>query len=228
MAPRKKRIDDVDLSKDIKFKHKFVASIRRKCIKLEKEYRYFSDQSNQLLTLHRYFIWAERMRFHFERSLLIDDEPRLAKKDLLEEPHNLINGFMFMSLWYALLYSVVEGWKALKLQDGEVDRLLSAPDVSLLREYRNSALHFSKGMRMDDTILPGLWLTEKRPLGLLLRSRSPKREEIQSELTELLLSLKVGCRVATETSRGEIQFITLKTVIDLDQMTSFVLNKIGH
>lgn len=87
--------------------------------------------------LHRYFIWADRMRLHFDQEL---------KKRVSFPPDKFeleVEEFMYMSLWYAQLYTVVEGWKEVGLTDSSVDRLLGRDEcVELLRRYRNGVDHF--------------------------------------------------------------------------------------
>ena len=89
-------------------------------------------------TLHRYFIWANRMRVHF-----FDLLPKIAGDS---DPVSalMIEANMYMSLWYGELYVVVEGWKELALADLTVDGLLQSQNVDLLRRYRNGAFHFQK------------------------------------------------------------------------------------
>jgi len=84
-------------------------------------------------TLHRYFIWANRMRTHFDEVLSRDDP--------FSGPSQ-IESFLYMSYWYAGLYVVIEGWQELKLADPAIDALLRSPNVALLRRYRNGVFHF--------------------------------------------------------------------------------------
>lgn len=90
--------------------------------------------SAAILTLHRYFIWANRMRTHFD--------------DLLKEKQRLkgweVEANLYMSYWYGGLYVVVEGWRELKLSDAAIDQLLSSRNADLLRRYRNGVFHFQK------------------------------------------------------------------------------------
>ena len=53
--------------------------------------------------LHKYFIWANRMRTHFDEILV-----KYEKKEMDEHRFN-IESTMYMSLWYGLLYVVIEG-----------------------------------------------------------------------------------------------------------------------
>ena len=93
-------------------------------------------------TLHRYYIWANLMRDDFDRTL--------QSEWTVRDPG--IDGIMFlatrsgtyMSLWYAALYVVVEGWKELGLSDSTVDRLIASPNTDLFKRYRNGVCHFQK------------------------------------------------------------------------------------
>lgn len=96
------------------------------------------DTTEEEYTLHRYYIWADRMRLHFDQEL--------HKRNTASDQFELsIEEFMYISLWYAQLYTVIEGWKTLGLQDDAVDILLLQTDhVDLLRRYRNGVDHFQK------------------------------------------------------------------------------------
>lgn len=86
-----------------------------------------------IFTLHRYFIWANAMRTHFD--------------EVLTQPRNdgwEIRTRMYMSYWYAGLYVVIEGWRKLHLTDPAIDGLLDSPNVALLRRYRHGVYHFQK------------------------------------------------------------------------------------
>jgi len=88
-----------------------------------------------VFALHRYYIWANRMRTHF------DD---LLARQRAGEARNEIEEFLYMSYWYAGLYVVVEGWQELGLSEPTIDNLLMSPNVDLLRRYRNGVFHFQK------------------------------------------------------------------------------------
>jgi len=99
-----------------------------------------------LLTLHRYWMWANRMREYFERTFTDPKRIVEGKKDALK---SYLHSFaddpgIFMSYWYGGLYVVVEGWRELGLHDPDIDRLISSPNTDLLRRYRNGAFHFQK------------------------------------------------------------------------------------
>jgi hypothetical protein len=76
------------------------------------------------------------MRVHFDalaRQLFEHPEPGGTKE---------IESRIFLSLWYAGLSVVIEGWKRLKLTDAAVDELLKSKNVKLLKDFRDSIYHF--------------------------------------------------------------------------------------
>jgi len=94
------------------------------------------------VTLHRYFIWANRMRTHFDE--IISKGPLDGAAE--------IESFLYMSYWYGGLYVVIEGWRELKLADATIEEMLQSPNVELLRRYRNGVFHFQKDY-MDERFL---------------------------------------------------------------------------
>lgn len=93
-------------------------------------------QDDKIVTLHRYFIWADRMRVHFD-SLLPKDKTKIAGA-------LGIKLFLYMSYWYGGLYVVIEGWQHLRLSDERINELLQSPNVDLLRRYRNATFHYQE------------------------------------------------------------------------------------
>ena len=86
-------------------------------------------------------IW---MRHHFRIAL--------GKEPWLERIYNTpqFAGYLlsvdqpalYMSLWYGMLYVLVEGWIALKLNDPHIDALLKSQNTELLKLYRHGTFHF--------------------------------------------------------------------------------------
>jgi hypothetical protein len=91
-----------------------------------------------LLALHRYYIWANRLREHFDIAV--------AASPLTDQQESLFadDQGLFLSHWYAALYVVVEGWQELKLTDTEIDTLLSSPNIDLLHRFRNGVCHYQR------------------------------------------------------------------------------------
>lgn len=87
-------------------------------------------------TLHRYYLNANRMRTHFDKTL---ENKSNKSKHIFE-----IESRMYMELWYGLLYVVIEGWEELKLHDSKIDPLLSSNNKHLLKGVRHSVFHYQK------------------------------------------------------------------------------------
>lgn len=91
----------------------------------------------EVLTLHRYFIWANKFQTHFDRivgsTAKLDPNPNVWFFD---------ETGLFLSYWYAALYVVIEGWLELRLHDPAIDVLLLSPNVQHLKRYRHGVCHF--------------------------------------------------------------------------------------
>lgn len=101
-----------------------------------------SKLSPEIITLHRYFIWADRMKVHFDEVL-----KKFGSEAVSGDPTKKKEGieiFLYMSLWYATFYVLITGWQELKLSDEKIDTLLQSKNVDLLRRYRNGVFHFQK------------------------------------------------------------------------------------
>lgn len=49
-----------------------------------------------------------------------------------------------LSLWYATVYVVIEGWREAGISDSEVDELLGDDRVDDLRRFRNQIFHYQR------------------------------------------------------------------------------------
>lgn len=119
-----------------------------------------SDHGKHVFALHRYFIWADRMRVHFNQIL--------RTKDTMSKHDYDLQTFLYISYWYGGMYVVIEGWRDLGLSDPKIDNLLSSLNVGLLKRYRNGAFHFQRDyfdqrfiefMKKEDTVA---WIHELR------------------------------------------------------------------
>jgi hypothetical protein len=106
-----------------------------------------------LASLHRYFIWADRLREYFENTILKDPGTSvdLAWAD---------DCGLFMSHWYGALYVVVEGWKDMGLKDPVIDKLLESTNVALLKRFRHGAFHFQR--EYFDNRFSNFWYDSKK------------------------------------------------------------------
>lgn len=96
----------------------------------------------KLHTLHRYWIWANRLHQNFDAALERFGVPKADGVGLVGWFAN--DPGLFMSYWYAALFVVVEGFKELNLRDAKLDALLQSPNVEFLRRYRNGVDHFQE------------------------------------------------------------------------------------
>lgn len=96
----------------------------------------------EIITLHRYFIWADRMKVHFDETL--KGLNTNIKSLYFAKTYEGINTFLYMSLWYATFYVLIEGWQELGFKDKKINTLLKSPNVKLLKRYRNGVFHFQK------------------------------------------------------------------------------------
>jgi len=98
------------------------------------------SKQEPIFSLHRYYMWANRMRVHFDEKLPVLAEQ--LKKDAAAFTNEEIEANLYMSYWYAGLYVVIEGWSQLRLSDPIIDGLLKSPKVGLLKRYRHGVFHF--------------------------------------------------------------------------------------
>jgi hypothetical protein len=107
-----------------------------------------------LASLHRYFIWANRLREHFDHTVEVTKASEASIELMWADDHGL-----FMAHWYGALYVVIEGWKELGLKDPIVDKLLDSPNVELLKRFRNGSFHFQK--EYFDSRFANFWYDSK-------------------------------------------------------------------
>jgi hypothetical protein len=112
-----------------------------------------------IMSLHRYWIYSNRMREYFEAALTESPQnfTNLAKetdpvKATVAAATFAIGPGIFMSYWYGSLYVVIEGWRQLQLTDPKIDPLLLSPNVRFLKKYRDGVFHFQRNY-FDDRFL---------------------------------------------------------------------------
>ncbi len=98
------------------------------------------DLDDKIHTLHRYFIWANRLRQQYDHT--INTEGPLPETDVRAVRQSTLVRFFQLSYWLAALYVVIEGWQQLGLKSQRVDELLDREHVDLLKGYRNCVYHF--------------------------------------------------------------------------------------
>lgn len=97
-----------------------------------------AEQILELLALHKYFLNASFLRDVFMRRV------EHARSRGATDPVTWVDDQISMSLWYATLYVVIEGWRKAKLTDPEVDALLADGHADRLRRFRNQVFHYQR------------------------------------------------------------------------------------
>lgn len=95
---------------------------------------------HDLITLHKYYIWANRFRDLMDGALARVGPPTAENY----REFFVSDAGLFMSFWYSALYVVIEGYGQLSVSDPRIDELLKSPNTELLRRYRNGVCHFQK------------------------------------------------------------------------------------
>src|SRR5258708_4696671 len=91
--------------------------------------------NTEVLSLHRYFGWAGHMRYRlFDRLRETAGNEQNYVAAHFVEP--------YLPYWCAGMYTLVEGWKRLGLQDPRVDDLLDADHLKVLESFRHGVYHF--------------------------------------------------------------------------------------
>ena len=99
----------------------------------------------RFMALHKHWVTAGSIDHHLRRSLSMKESfPSGVSKEVAEDAI-ATSGFAALSVWYSLLYVVVEGYSEIGYHDAEVDALLSNEDyVSRLRRFRNATFHYQE------------------------------------------------------------------------------------
>src|SRR3954447_17367173 len=97
-----------------------------------------SKQILELLALHKYFLNASFLRDVFMRRIKRDQSPAAT------DPVTSMDDLIAMSLWFATVYVVIEGWLETKLTDPELNALLVDSHVHRLRRFRNQVFHYQR------------------------------------------------------------------------------------
>jgi len=90
----------------------------------------------QNLSLHKYFIHADKMKILFEQELR-----NIGSNEITFEG-SLTNHYLYLDLWYGMLYVVIEGWIDLKLENFKINKQLEDPILNELKRFRNGIFHF--------------------------------------------------------------------------------------
>lgn len=100
----------------------------------------------QMVALHKHWVTADMVLYHLRHSIgeEIIAQPLQPPKTVEEYAiqHSISHT---LSVYYSLLYVVIEGYRELKCQDEKIDKLLGYKDaVDALRRFRNAVFHYQQ------------------------------------------------------------------------------------
>jgi hypothetical protein len=97
------------------------------------------------IALHKHWITADAVSYHLRRSVEGEPDSTLGVSAQSLELATVLSNFAVVSVWYALLYVVIEGYRELSLTDTKLDELLSSEEfVESLRRFRNAVFHYQE------------------------------------------------------------------------------------
>jgi hypothetical protein len=92
--------------------------------------------------LFLHFVAAEAVEFHLRRSVESVGGPKIHAKTINEIGEEF-SAFRVISVYYAMIYVVVEGYVELKLKDPVVDEFIhDTSKIETLRRFRNATFHY--------------------------------------------------------------------------------------
>jgi hypothetical protein len=94
-----------------------------------------------LVALHKHWLVADAAKEVATVNIGGDHELPEQLADLTER----LSSFSRLSVFYGLIYVVIEGYKEMKYRDDDIDALLGNEElVETLRLFRNSTFHYQK------------------------------------------------------------------------------------
>jgi hypothetical protein len=104
----------------------------------------FDEKRTKLaVSLYRHVFWAYTLMKQFEFVLVRDRKEiqnRLLTKQVTFKP-KLLESEMYLCLWFGCLYSVIEGWPNLKVDEPHLKELLNKGYKKKLYGFRNATFH---------------------------------------------------------------------------------------
>lgn len=119
--------------------------------------------AQEVLSLYRYYLMMRHMQSRFLHELGSGNWHELAALDARYLPFLLRTDppAIFLNLWQATLYVLIEGWQKAGMENVQIDALLKSPNVQALRLHRHGTFHYheditpplySKLLRSDDAV----------------------------------------------------------------------------
>ena len=138
-----------------------------------------------MVALHSHWLNADAVKVAINTALPVDE----SYSSELQTLSQLHSSFRRISVFYSLLYVVVEGYRELGSTDEKVDSLLEQHDfVDALRLFRNATFHYQKApipekaMKFLEADNSEYWIQE---LHSAFRQYFEKQLPIQETMAEL-------------------------------------------
>ena len=140
---------------------------------------------SSMVALHSHWLNADAVKVVINTDIPIDE----SFPSEIQKLSQLHSSFRRVSVFYSLLYVVVEGYRELNSVDEKVDSLLEAEDfVDALRLFRNAIVHYQKApipekaMKFLETDNSEYWIQE---LHSAFRQYFEKQLPIQETMAKL-------------------------------------------
>ncbi|MDN4709644.1 hypothetical protein QYZ44_07290 [Vibrio parahaemolyticus] len=105
--------------------------------------------NSSMVALHSHWLNADAVKVVVSTNIPLDDAFSSELKNLSQ----LHSSFHRISVFYSLLYVVVEGYRELNGSNEKVDLLLAQDDfVDALRLFRNATFHYQKAPISEKTL----------------------------------------------------------------------------
>ena len=140
------------------------------------------DRNQLIPILFRYFMAASLMSQEFYKHLGDAKDTKIHNGDPMA--FMVSKAGLKMCLWYGMLHVVIEGYKAAKLTDPTIDRLIASPNTELLKQFRNGMFHFQQ-----DHWLPakfsGFFVPKNRTVEWVNKLTSELRRFLIAEMNQI-------------------------------------------
>lgn len=92
-------------------------------------------------SIYRQWIWADLLRNHFHKTL--PKKTQLKNQIFSNDDFTLEPFWIFLSLWYSILFSVLEVLKNNKIKIKDINKEINFI-YPILKRYRNAVFHIQK------------------------------------------------------------------------------------
>lgn len=138
----------------------------------------------QFVSLHKYWLTADAIK-QIVKIRIGEDSSLSSEVNAVAEQYS---SFLRLSVYYSLIFVVLEGYWELKCSDTTIDDLLSKQDyVSALKLFRNATFHYQKSA-IPNKLIQFIELKESEIWIIELHSAIRKYLEDKLKIKETILS----------------------------------------